>query len=54
MPVVSAGGATANSKGSRVRFCRQKRRSRKGAVVERSIRAVLEGWRDMLAVLLLM
>lgn len=37
MPVVSAGGATLNSQGSSVRFWRQKSRSMKGAVEERSM-----------------
>ena len=46
---VSAGGATENSWLSRGREMRQKRRSRNGEVVVRSILRSLVGWRDMVA-----
>ena len=48
MSAVSVGGATLNSYGSRDRFWRQKRRSRKGAVEVRSTSRALSGWRAIL------
>lgn len=50
MLLVSSGGAIENSVASCARDCRQNRRRRKGEVVSRSMVPLLEGWRDMLAV----
>lgn len=44
LAVASAGGATENSKGSRVRLERQNTRRRKGGVDSRSTLSAAEGW----------
>ena len=53
LAVASAGGATENSKGSRVRLERQNTRRRNGGVDSRSTLSAAEGWSAIAALMYL-